>query len=351
MKTVQSDATSEAKSATASLSGAMARIAIVVVNWNGWRDTLKAFESLLTSDFQAWTLIIVDNASSDDSVDRLRELGPKVHLIESRQNLGFAGGCNRAVAAARSLHLDYVFFLNNDATVTPETLGQLMAASRGLEDSAVLGPIVRFRETGDLQFLGGAQTKRSGAPEWSPGSEDYLVGLPDLVPSAFIFGAALFAPMAILDRVGPFDERFFLNFEETDWCYRARRNGFPCFVVKRALAYHAGGASLGSFQGPMQVYFMRRNELLFYEKHASFGQMVRLYGETLNHAQGRLRRALGLSRSPRTGFDPVTKALFLAWRDYAFRRFGDCPPVVRRLASELRHARQTPATTAQSEFH
>jgi GT2 family glycosyltransferase len=309
-------------------------VGVILVNWNGWKYSVAAYDSLSNSKYQNWTLVIVDNASADNSVHHLRNLGPRVHLLESRQNLGFAGGCNLALQAAENLNLDYVFFLNNDAVVTPDTIGDLLSASRSVGDKAVLGSVVRYRQTADLQFFGSAQSAQTGAPEWFPPSEDRLADSPDLIESDFIFGAALFAPMAIFRDVGRFDERFFLNFEETDWCYRARRKGYPCFVVKRALAYHEGSASLGALTGPMQVYFIQRNELLFFEKHCSKRQLVGNYFKALRNTQGAFRRALGRHRGERSEFDPRSKALFLGIRDYAFRRFGDCPPIIRRLAKQ-----------------
>ena len=106
-----------------------AKVAVLLINWNGWRLSAEAYRSLLKSDFRQWVLIIVDNASSDDSLVHLRGLGPEVHIIESRTNLGFSGGCNLALETAEKLGVEFVFFLNNDCTVTQSTLGALVSAS------------------------------------------------------------------------------------------------------------------------------------------------------------------------------------------------------------------------------
>lgn len=313
-------------------------IGVVLVNWNGWKDTIEAYNSICRSTYQNWTLIVVDNASTDESVARLSELGNGIHLVRNDANVGFAGACNVAVLEAERLALDYLFFLNNDAAVTPETLDHLVRASKSQDDKAVLGSVVRYQETGELQFFGSQTSDYRGVPQWRPASEESFAGRPDLIESDFIFGAALFVPTALIRSVGMFDERFFLNYEETDWCYRARRRGASCFVVKSALTYHKGSASLGPVSGPMQAYFLQRNELLFAEKNASKLQLLRAYKKALAQTRARLRESLRRRRPGRPGLDPSTHAHLLALRDYVLRRFGDCPPIVRRLAQEFREA-------------
>jgi GT2 family glycosyltransferase len=309
-----------------------AEVAVLLINWNGWHLCAEAYRSLLNSDFRQWALIIVDNASSDDSLVHLRGLGPEVHIIESASNLGFSGGCNLALKAAEKLGVEFVFFLNNDCTVTPSTLGALVSASDSLRNNAILGAVVRYSDNGALQFFRAVSSSTMGIPEFELPKEEKLSAQQDLIESDFIFGAALFAPMSILRSVGRFDERFFLNFEETDWCYRAKKKGFSCFVVKKAETFHKGSASLGALAGPMQTYFIQRNRLLFCEKHGTPLQLMRTYLKALRDAQGLMRRALGLSRESPPGISTRTKAFLFALRDYILRRFGDCPPIVRELA-------------------
>jgi GT2 family glycosyltransferase len=188
------------------------RVAVILINWNGGCLSAEAYRSLLKSEFQQWMLIIVDNASTDDSLIHLRGLGgPEVHIIESPSNLGFSGGCNLALAAAKKLGVEFVFFLNNDSTVTPSTLGTLVSASNSLRNSAVLGSVVRYSDSGSLQFFRAVSSSIFGVPEFDQPNEERLSAQKDLIESDFIFGAALFAPMSIVSSVGRFDERFFLT--------------------------------------------------------------------------------------------------------------------------------------------
>jgi len=304
-------------------------VAAIVVNWNGWRHTEAALASLERSTYDRWSLIVVDNASSDDSVERLQGLSPRLRLVQSGTNLGFAGGCNLGVRAALEDDADAVFLLNSDATVRPETLGTLVDAHRETPD-AVLGALVRFTDGGALQFFGSRRGPEVGGPIWFTEAADSAELSQPLIESDFIFGAALFAGAGLFERVGLFDERFFLTYEETDWCYRARAIGSRCLVVRDAVVDHVGSASLGSATSPLQAYFLQRNRLLFWEKHAGLHLWARgLRGDLRWFSRGFSQDLHSLARRRR--LDATRRATFVAWRDYLFRRFGDSPASIRRL--------------------
>src|SRR5690606_39212982 len=120
-------------------------------NWNGWRDTLKAYQSLQFTHTAEWEMIIVDNASTDDSIQHLRQLPKPVTLIENTANEGFAKACNTGMKAALARGSEYVFLLNNDACVRSDTLSVLEQNASAVGD-AILGCVVRYRESGKLQF-------------------------------------------------------------------------------------------------------------------------------------------------------------------------------------------------------
>jgi GT2 family glycosyltransferase len=317
-------------------SNATPRVGVVSVNWNGWQDTIKCYEHIRGSTHGDWAFICVDNASADGSAGKLRDLGPGFHLVESATNLGFAGGCNRGIAEAKALGCDYIYLLNNDAFARADTLAKLVAVSQELNDGAVLGTTVRYDYKNALQFWGSTSSRHIGLPMKYRHSEERFAAAPRLIPSDFIIGASLFASRAIFDKVGDFDERYFLNYEETDWCYRARKAGFPSLVVKDALVLHKGGASIGDGRGPLQTYFIRRNRVLFAEKNLAPHQFLIVFGHQIARSLSLLPRFL-LARGPAAVAERfVIRADFLATRDYLLRRFGDCPERIRELAAEFR---------------
>lgn len=314
-------------------------VGVVVVNWNGWRDTLVSYERLQLSMHDNWVFIVVDNASSDESVGKLRELGPRSILIESSENLGFAGACNVGIARAEQLGADYIYLLNNDAFVTPQTLQSLISASRELNDKAVLGSVIRYERGDTLQFWGARASRMTGLPRKFPASEPLFASAGDRIESDFIMGASLFAHRDVFARVGPFDDRFFLNYEETDWCYRARRFGFPSIVLKNAVVQHKGGASIGDPNGPLQIYFMRRNRALFGEKNCAPHQFAMIYLHQVLRSLAQVPRFIFDRRPSSAGWRMISRADFRATLDYTFRRFGDCPTIIRELAANYRALR------------
>jgi GT2 family glycosyltransferase len=316
---------------------AQASIGVVVVNWNGWRNTLRSYQSLASCDHKNWTLVIVDNASTDGSAQMIQENIPEAILIKSPTNLGFAGGCNLGIAKTIELKLEYTFLLNSDATVTPGTLSRLASVSAKLQDRAILGSVVKYWPSGRLQYFGSRRSERSGRPEWYTEAKDAELLNSELITTDFVFGAAFFAPTNLFKRIGLFDERFFLNFEETDWCYRAAAEGIPRYVVANSIVQHQGSASLGHIRAPLQTYFLSRNRLLLYDKHGSLNHRIRGYLEVARELGSSLRHNVISSRNLSIFKDPRTRALTLAIRDYILRRFGDCPSEVRTLAQAGSH--------------
>lgn len=301
-------------------------IAVIIVNWNGWRDTVKAYTSLRESSYTAWRLIIVDNASTDDSVARLSNLAPEIKLIANSKNAGFAGGCNIGIRAALAEDVDYIFLLNNDATVRTETLGRLVQTATTTGE-AILGCVVRYSYSGMLQYFGSIRSVETGGPAWFTSPTDLERLNQPLIETDFVFGTALFAPVRLFREIGLFDERFFLTFEETDWCYRAAARGISRFVVSDAIVDHVGSVSMGSATSPLQAYFLQRNCLLFYEKHSGLRFVLKGMLQICRH--GLKGELLGLLKSGR--IDATRLARMIALRDYLVRRFGDCPAKVRSL--------------------
>lgn len=318
-------------------------VAVVMVNWNGWRDTVQAHISLKASIFKNWRLIVVDNASTDGSVTELYRAMPDAEIIENAENSGFAGGCNIGMARALSMGFKYIFLLNGDATVEPEALGALVGASASLKDEAILGSAVKYAETGNYQFFGSRTRKDVGHPEWLNTADDQIALQRALIETDFVFGAALFVPATILRRTGLFDERFYLNFEETDFCYRARQLGSMCFVVPTSIVRHQSGAALGHIDGPMQTYFITRNEWLFAEKHATLLQRLRLFRRRFVWFTKDIAKAIR-SRQP---ISLSKRAEGRAMIDYLTRQFGNCPPVIRKYAAAAKTAEVANSQTRQ----
>jgi len=303
--------------------------AVIIVNWNGWRDTLEASASLIKWGGPNVKLILVDNASTDDSVVRIRKQLPAEELITNSINAGFAGGCNLGIRRALELGCKYIFLLNNDAVVGPRTISELITASKQLSDGAILGSVVRYTNFRGYQFFGSQRVEATGQPKWFEYAGDQAQLTCPLIDSDFILGAALFAPSEVFRNVGDFDERFYLTYEDVDLCYRARARGIRCFVVTSSEVEHCASASMGPVTAPLQTYFLTRNELLFIEKHCNRSLRLVMHAHRLTRLIWKIWQASIARRLT----DPSTIAMICGFRDYGLRRFGDCPRRIRIYAT------------------
>jgi len=290
-------------------------IFIVVLNWNGWRDTVRCLESLFRLKLESHEvrIVVCDNASSDSSLDKTAawangellapenglpsdsikqalykpiefrrysrfeaERSPLVDvpliLIENGANLGFAGGCNVGVRfALRHPTCSYVWLLNNDTVVEATALSEMLAVCQANPKVGICGSQVRFFATRDrIQSFGGrlnpwfctthhlfcgtnAETVR-GPPQ----QIDYVPGVSMLVARSF------------LEQVGLMAEEYFLYFEEIDWAERGK-SSHDLAVSLKSIVYHIGSASIGSpseesERGVRSEYFLLRGRLLFARK-------------------------------------------------------------------------------------
>src|ERR1700760_2225106 len=107
-------------------SAPMPPVAVIMVNWNGWELTLEAYKSILDSEYENINILIVENGSTDNSLERLQEFATKARIIVSDTNRGFAGGCNLGIEVARDLGCEYIYLLNNDAVVDVNTIFTLV---------------------------------------------------------------------------------------------------------------------------------------------------------------------------------------------------------------------------------
>jgi GT2 family glycosyltransferase len=309
-----------------------ARIAVVTVNWNGWQNSLACLEALRAGTGPDWHFFLVDNASQDDSLAHLSDLGKDVTLIKSPINGGWTGGNNIGVKRALDNGHQFIFLLNNDAFVEPDTLSVLMTHfSKDAERMPVLGPVHKDPGRQQYNFLGAAADAATGL--WMrPTEGSQTSDLNESFETSWIKGAGIFIHRRHFEKLGLFDDRFFLNFDEIDWCYRARKAGYPLLMVRDAIINHVGYVSMGETTSPMQTYFMKRNGLLFAEKHLSNAQRVALlrkYWWDARDIPRNVPRRLWLLHFLVARSSP-TRAFRRGMLDYLFRRFGDCPAVVRQ---------------------
>lgn len=333
-------------------------VAVVVLNWNGARDTVECLESLARLGYANTRVVVVDNGSTDDSVRTIRQQHPGIELLETGRNLGYAGGNNAGLRHALDMGAQFVLILNNDTCVAADLLDRLVQAAQYHPEAGVLSARILYSERPHTVWFDGAKwDDASGRMRW-PGKNADDSQLPDAVhASDYASGAAMLLRAETIREVGYLDEAFFLVWEEADWCFRARKSGWQCLVVPQARVWHKVGSSFGTEASPLRTYFSVRNQLLWAHRHASRRARLRV----LLRSGRRLLPRLALAGDPRIhvvkrllwGVMDLMRAAggkgarreYLAARrgiiDFALGRFGDCPPAVRRLNDEWMERQRT----------
>jgi GT2 family glycosyltransferase len=240
------------------------RVAIILVNWNGLKDTLACLASLRRLNYPAYDLIVVDNGSRDDSVAAIHSAYPEVTVIETGENLGYVGGNNVGLEHAKAAKADYALLLNNDTEVDPDFLQRLVAVAEADPAIGIVGPAIYYFDRPEVFWSAG------GAINWREGTT-HMIGLNEQdqgqfgtspYPVDFVTGCALLIKISLLEQVGLLDPRFFAYFEETEWCVRVTRSGFKIFQVPSAKIWHKI-SPVAREASPQVHYYMTRNRLLF----------------------------------------------------------------------------------------
>jgi GT2 family glycosyltransferase len=212
---------------------ALKRVYAIIVSWNGAGWIREALESLRQSAFPV-RIVVVDNASTDETVHIIRDLYPEVELLRQPSNLGFGKANNQGIRYALSQGADYVLLLNQDAKVDPATVGSLVNLLNEYPDFGILSPLhLDYQGTGiDPIFL---KFIRNDVRLISDAFFGRLQGLYE-VP--FVPAAVWLLTRQVLEAVGGFDPIFFMYGEDRDFCDRVQFHGFKIGVAPKVLAYH-----------------------------------------------------------------------------------------------------------------
>jgi GT2 family glycosyltransferase len=295
----------------------MPRVSIIILNWNGWEDTIECLESVYQITYPNYDVIVVDNGSKNESIDKIKEYAEgrlsvksrffeyttgnkplqyvehsleeaetgegteravahlpsnkKLILIKNGKNFGFAEGNNIGIRyALKVLNPGYILLLNNDTVVDKNFLTELVKVIESDEMIAFVGPKNYYYDyqgrTDVINFAGGKITM------WKGGSEHIGVrnideGQYDCITNTdYVTGACLLARREVLEAIGLLDPVYFLYWEETDWCMRARNAGYKLIYVPSAKIWHKVAASQ---EGGTNKFFYIRNSFMFVKKNAT----------------------------------------------------------------------------------
>jgi GT2 family glycosyltransferase/glycosyltransferase involved in cell wall biosynthesis len=273
------------------------QVSLVIVNYRGVEDTIACLEGIRQLDWPAAALdvVVVDNASGGDDVDRIRAAAPDVRVVASERNVGFAGGCNLGVRHTRG---DHLAFVNNDARPEPGFLRAAVAAFDAPDVAAVAAKVVDW--SGErVDYVGSALSWYGQGFKRDVGAvDDGRFDQPRDV--LFGTGSALVVRRAAFEEVGGFDERYFMFFEDVDLGWRLWMAGHRVRYVPEALVRHKHHASMSKLGKWWEQYLLERNALFTIYKNYDDENLARFLAPALALA---VRRGVVLGGDDSTGLD------------------------------------------------
>lgn len=269
------------------------QVCISVLNWNGGAKTVACLEALSRLDYPAYRVLVVDNASTDDSLAQIRAAFPEQEIIAARENLGYAEGNRLALERAVHIGADLFWILNNDALVQPDTLRHLIAAYRrcgdGLYGCVPLYGSDRRMGIKTLALLPDGRPDTHN-PFFRQPYGDRFPSLPDETGHTLkvtnLSGSCMMIPLSVIDHYGYLDTTLFLYGEEPDYCYRLSRQDVPIYLVPQAIVTHNPQGAHKNHSGLKGVitYYQVRNRLVLARRQRGQGALVLLAVQHLGYA-------------------------------------------------------------------
>jgi GT2 family glycosyltransferase len=236
-------------------------VSILTVQYKQLEMTLQFLESISQIEYDNYEVIVVDNGSGFDAEKAIHEKFPIVQVICSESNLGFAGGNNLGLPYCSG---EFILFINNDTEVEPDFLGHLVHLGKAVPNLGMASPRLQYYDPkGIVQYAGSTDLNTFTLRNRSLGYGEVDKGqYTKSYPTAFIHGAAMLVPKSILQEVGLMEARFFLYYEEYDWCARIKAKGFEIRYCGESLVYHKESMSVGK-SSPLKIFYMTRNRIWF----------------------------------------------------------------------------------------
>lgn len=241
---------------------ATGNVHIIVLNYNKTNLTRNCINSCLALKGR-YQIILVDNCSPDKSYQQIKVNNTEVVLLENPENLGYAGGNNAGIRYALEHDADYILVLNND-TIVPSNLLEVLKSE--IEKDKTIGTIspVIFCQNGKDIWYAGAEINYSNGDTTHISNQDHF--FTSIYETDYVSGCAMMASAETFKKIGLFNERYFLMYEEVDWCLRARDAGLKCVVTNKTSITHLVSSStvVGS---AIYDYYTCRNSFWLIKTH------------------------------------------------------------------------------------
>lgn len=247
----------------------MDKVSIVLVNYNGAAYNEECLKSIYESycNIVNIEVIMVDNCSKDNSIEKVKEKFKETIIIENYENNGFAGGTNIGIKYAMNNDSDYILLLNNDTIIDKDMIENMVRCSKA-NGNSVVTPKIYYFSPNDLIWSAGGKIKwNQGKTEQFGFNEKEEFKYEDNKLIDFATGCCMLIPNKVLSKIGDLEERYFLYYEDTDYCVRIKNAGCNLIYEPKAKMYHKVSASTGGDTNKLYIYYNTRSRLYFNKKY------------------------------------------------------------------------------------
>lgn len=249
-------------------------ISIIIVNYNGKKWLKKSLNSLCLQTYKNFEIIFVDNASTDGSIEFIKNNYPKVKIVQNKKNFGFAGGNNIGLKKAKR---EYIFLLNNDTVVDKYCIENLLKAFKKIPNLASVQPKILLMDDNDkIDECGAYWTDSTTLYHYGYHKNASFNQYNKPMPFFSNMGAAMLIKKDLIDKIGLFDDDFWCYYEETDFCHRVWLVGYECWYYPKAVVYHAKGGTSTKFDNSVIQFHNFKNKLLSFIKNFESFSLIKI---------------------------------------------------------------------------
>lgn len=239
------------------------KVFIIILHFGDPEVTIACLKSIFKRKISFTELVVIDNNQNLDPATP-KSFKSKIKVIENKKNLGFSGGVNVGIRYALEKGADYVLLLNNDTIVKQNFLKNLIEFSEKFENAGIVGPAIKFKRDNRIVYdVGGRINRFFGRTTHKEVSK---IGDKNPKVTDYISGCCMLVKKDVFERSGLFDERFFLYYEDVDFCLRARGKGFVTYVLPKVYIEHELSISVGKVSS-LAIYHQTKSALLFGKKY------------------------------------------------------------------------------------
>lgn len=264
----------------------MSKTSVIILHYQSSDDTLRCFQSLLQEkDCNKYlSIIIVFNSLDASLLSFFRIKHPETILLPYVDNIGFAGGMNRGIRKAIEFGSDNIIILNNDTIVAKGLVSQLVIYASGDKSIGLISPKIYFspgseyhknrykkEEKGKVIWYAGGTIDWSNIYGYNHGVDEVDIGQYDIISETdFATGCCMLIKRSVIEKIGYFDEKYFLYYEDVDYSMRAKDNGFRVMYYPNTYLWHKNASSSGKPGSSTHIYYQNRNRLYFGYKYAAW---------------------------------------------------------------------------------